>query len=156
MRAVSGSCQCKTLYHQELICMQTLSHFVVLSLGSNCGDRENNVAGAIDWLRLHVLSDCECSEIYETLPVGHSGSNYINAVVAGFYSGCLEDLERLCKEYERSNGRDEESRKLNMVPVDIDVVIADGDVLRERDFKCSFFQKGYHELAVPSRSHKLL
>lgn len=120
---------------------------VVLSLGSNHGDRLGAVERAIDWLS-ELLTEFNASQIYETEPVGHSGTNYMNAVVKGVYDGSVEDLEKLCKEYEIAHGRDPESRKLNLVPVDIDIVIADGVVLRPRDFRCSFFKKGYVAISI--------
>ncbi|MFG6428015.1 2-amino-4-hydroxy-6-hydroxymethyldihydropteridine diphosphokinase [Lepagella muris] len=125
--------------------MHTQDISVVLSLGSNCGDRERSVGEAMTWLS-GILGDYMESEIYETLPVGHSGANYMNAVVSGSYPGSLSDLEMACKEYERSCGRDEESRREKRVPVDVDIVMADGEILRSRDYACSFFQQGYRQL----------
>ena len=131
--------------------MLSLYHHVVLSLGSNCGDRRKNVSEAMMWLEEHMLVESVCSEIYETRPVGHEGDNYLNAVMAGYCSCAIDELDTVCKEYEKGKGRDARSRKLNLVPVDIDVVIADGEILRQRDFKCSFFQKGYKKIAVGMR-----
>lgn len=118
---------------------------VVLSLGSNYGDREKSVGAAIEWLR-HQLTGFRASHIYETLPVGHPGNSYINAVVSGCYDGRLENLDSLCKKYEMAHGRDADARIRGIVPVDIDVVMACGDILRLRDFKCAFFQTGYQEI----------
>lgn len=118
---------------------------VVLSLGSNYGDRRGNVEDAMEWL-VGVLEEEMCSEIYETLPVGHVGSNYFNAVVAGVFKGSVDELNSLCKEYEISHGRDDESRRLKRVPVDIDIVIAGEEVLRPRDYRCPFFRKGYEAI----------
>lgn len=114
----------------------------VLSLGANCGNREGAVRDAMDWLR-EMLYDFKASEIYETLPVGHAGNNYINGVVSGVSSLDAAQLDCLCKLYEKERGRDEESRRMNLVPVDIDIVIANGHILRPKDFRCGFFQKGY-------------
>ncbi len=120
---------------------------VVLSLGSNYGDRERSVGKARDWL-LSVLEETESSGIYETPPVGNSGStNYINCVIAGIFPDDYHILEKLCKDYERNNGRDEESRRLKQVPIDIDIVMSDGEILRPKDFAASFFQIGYKGLS---------
>lgn len=72
---------------------------VVLSLGANCGDRRKSVEEAIIWLKC-ILAHHRNSGIYETLPIGHSGSNYMNAVVAGLFEGKAEELELMCKSYE--------------------------------------------------------
>ena len=131
--------------------MQFSYHSVVLSLGSNCGDRTGNVSKAMEWLKETVLSEAECSSIYETAPIGHSGGKYINAVVSGSYSGMLDSLEKECKEYELAHGRDAESRIFNRVPVDIDIVIADEKIIRPRDFRCSFFQEGFKQLMIGNK-----
>lgn len=135
---------------------------VILSLGANCGDRKESVDEAIVWLKC-ILSDLRHSGIYETLPIGHAGSNYMNAVVSGNFDGTLEEIERLCKKYEIIHGRDDESRRQNLVPIDIDIVIADGNILRPRDYKCGFFQKGYNEILdsdnkndIPESEHQYL
>lgn len=124
---------------------------VVLSLGSNCGDRRGNVGRAMEWL-MEILEGVSCSGIYETLPVGHGGMNYFNAVVTGCFKGTVEELNAKCKEYEINHGRDEEARRMGRVPVDIDIVMAGGEVLRPRDYRSLFFRKGYEALSSPATS----
>lgn len=118
---------------------------VILSLGANCGDRFAAVGEACDWL-LSNLSNGVNSQFYETPPLGQYGSNYVNGVVAGLYCGSRESLEQKCKEYERSKGRDEEARRRKDVPIDIDVVVYDGEVVRPKDYACNFFRIGYEEI----------
>ena len=125
----------------------------VLSIGSDYGDRAVAVAEAIAWLST-VLDSSRASDIYETPPVGHAGSNYMNAVFMGESSIEVEELDRLCKEYELSHGRDAEARKAGRVPVDIDIVMVDGNVVRPKDFKCNFFRIGYCQLH-PQKCHFL-
>lgn len=117
---------------------------VVLSLGSNYGDRAGSLKAAIDWVS-GILSNCLISSIYETDAIG-GGSPYMNAVVKGEWQGSAEELNIKCKEYERTNGRTPEARMLKRVPIDIDVVVAAGTVLRERDFRCAYFKRGINEL----------
>lgn len=119
--------------------------YVVVSLGANCGNREESVAKAMEWLG-GILSYSVCSSIYETPPYGHAGSKYMNAVVAGSYDGSLQELEKKCKDYELANGRDSKAREEGSVPIDIDIVISDGEVMREADFSREFFLIGYREI----------
>lgn len=58
---------------------------VVLSLGSNLGDRVANLQHALDSLiKSHVLIDVAVSSVYETEPVGGPDQGpYLNAVVRG-------------------------------------------------------------------------
>lgn len=125
----------------------------VFSIGSDFGDREEAVREAIIWLS-SILDKSRSSDVYETPPVGHVGSNYVNAVVIGCSEGSVEDLDRLCKEYEISHGRDIEARRNNVVPVDIDIVMVNDDVLRPMDYKCNFFKIGYCQL-MPQKCHFL-
>lgn len=120
---------------------------VVIGLGSNCGDRSKAVAEAIDWLH-NLLNEAEASDIYETPAYGDVGGPYMNAVVRGVYrNNCtLDRLECECKGYELSHGRDAEARSRNLVPIDIDIVMAGDEILRSADFSRSFFQIGYQQL----------
>ena len=121
---------------------------VVLSIGSNCGPRHDAVEEAMAWLS-GLLDRFMASDIYETDAIGHEGPKYMNAVASGVSSMTLEELEACCKRYEREFGRDDLSRIEKRVPIDIDIVVADGRVLRPRDFNCEFFRRGYMELVTP-------
>lgn len=118
---------------------------IVVSLGSNCGDRRQKVEDAILWLA-GSLADFKTSSIYETPPVGHQGSNYMNAVAEGLIDVSVPEFEKSCKRYEEESGRDAEARLDGRVPIDIDIVIADSDILRTEDFRRGFFQIGYLQL----------
>ncbi len=120
-------------------------HSVALSLGSNCGDREGAVAEAEEWLTA-ILVGARGSDAYETAPVGSGTRPYLNAVVLGETDLSDCQLNAMLKAYETSHGRDDESRRRGDVPIDIDLVVSDGKVLRPRDFACSFFTIGYYSL----------
>lgn len=117
----------------------------VFSIGSDYGDREGAVRSALEWLS-SILDDYNCSRIYETPPVGHPGSKYMNAVAVGKSSKNKDEIERMCKQYELDHGRDCHARADKRVLIDIDIVMADGKVLREKDYKCDFFKIGYHAI----------
>ena len=119
---------------------------VVLGIGSNCGDRELLVRRAIDWLK-GVLIQSECSSIYETPCAMKCGKPYMNAVMKGFFSGDGFQLEEMLKDKEREMGRDASCRERGDVPVDMDIVILDGEVVKEWDYRQKFFTIGYSEIA---------
>lgn len=117
----------------------------VFSIGSNCGDRLSNVQNGINWLT-SILSDFGISHIYAT-PDCHGGHReYMNAVVKGLTTLSPEQIEKLCKEFEISNGRDCKARAAGDVPLDIDLVIYDGEILRPKDFAREFFKIGYESI----------
>ncbi|MDE6793050.1 MAG: 2-amino-4-hydroxy-6-hydroxymethyldihydropteridine diphosphokinase [Muribaculaceae bacterium] len=125
--------------------METTGIRVVMSLGSNSGDRGGNIRDAIRWLH-SVMTEIISSEIYETPPVGHSKGNYMNAVVIGKIQEDVSSLEKRCKEYEIANGRDAKARSEGKVPIDIDIVVIGGRIVREKDYNSNFFKIGFSEL----------
>lgn len=122
---------------------------VVLSLGSNCGNRHANVTAGIKWLET-ILSCFNVSPVYATPDCLGSQKEYINAVVSGSTTLSPKEIDLLCKEYEISCGRDAEARNSNLVPIDIDLVIYGSDILRPRDFAREFFQIGFKSLSQKS------
>ena len=118
---------------------------VIFSIGSNCGDREANVREGIDWLK-GILLDPSSSGIYAT-PDCHGGQReYINAVVKGMSTQSIDEMESRCKTFELEHGRTPEARAAGNVPVDIDIVVFDGNTVRTKDFASSFFRIGYDSL----------
>lgn len=114
-------------------------------IGSNCGKREINVERALCWLS-GVLSEFRHSSVYASPDCQGSQREYMNAVAMGYTTLDIFELERLSKNFEKANGRDHEARAKGDVPVDVDLVVFEGKVLREKDFRCEFFLKGYREI----------
>ena len=119
----------------------------VLSVGSNTPERARNVASALDWLR-DLLEEFEASTIYTTPDCCGGPTQYDNAVVRGLTLRTREDLENIAKHYEQSHGRDARARAAGIVPIDIDVVVYDGEIIRPKDFSSGFFRIGYCELEL--------
>lgn len=119
---------------------------VVLGLGSNSGDRMAALSQAVVSLR-DIIPDLCSSSFYETAPVGvnHHGP-YMNAVACGSTPLGLIQLDTELKSLEVKAGRDEAARARREVPLDLDIVIYDEEIVRPRDFSQSFFQIGYQEL----------
>lgn len=125
--------------------METESHRIVVSIGSDSGDRRENVVKAIEWLS-RLLGDFRSSDVYETPPYGHAGSNYMNAVASGVWNEDLKAFVRECKRYEVLCGRDLSARIRKEVPIDVDLVVADGETVRPEDFRREFFQIGFRQI----------
>lgn len=120
-------------------------HEVVLGLGANCGDRRGNVKRGL--ARLEALfPGLRHSEIYET-PDSHGGPRkYMNAVAMLRTSASPTELQVLTKGLERDFGRDTDARLRGDVPLDVDVVVYDRQVLKPRDFAAPFFTIGLRQL----------
>lgn len=118
---------------------------VVISLGSNCGDRMSLVSESIVWLK-GVLMQVRCSDIYETPCAKESGKPYMNAVLSGFYQGDGLQLEDILKTKEHEMGRTSECRGRGDVPIDMDVVILNDEIIKEWDYRQRFFRIGYSQI----------
>lgn len=121
----------------------------VLSFGSNCGKRRENVESAISRFS-EILRDCKFSTIYETPEYHGSGKIYMNAVGVGYTEMEYSDLLEAIKRYEVGCGRDGMCRERGDVPIDIDIVVWNGDVCRPQDFLREFFKIGYEALQPTS------
>lgn len=121
----------------------------ILSLGTNVEPREERLQNALNWLS-EIGESSYCSTPYATAPIGRDAGNerrhYRNAVVILEYDGDVATLDSLLKAYEAGAGRTPEAREQGLVPIDIDIVIADGEVIRDKDFSRYYFRQGYEEL----------
>jgi len=94
---------------------------VYLGLGSNLGDREQNVARAIDLLAQRVKVE-KTSSLYVTEPVDHSDQPlFLNIVCRIRTSLAPEDLLGLAKRIESAMGR-KPSFVNGPRPIDIDIL----------------------------------
>ena len=119
---------------------------LVISIGSNTCERLSNVEKAQKKVLQLLLPGAKVSEIYETPCALNSESVYFNAVIIGEYEGEISTLECILKKMEEQFGRDAICRHQGLVPIDIDIVVCDGKVLKEWDFRQLFFRKGYDSL----------
>ena len=117
---------------------------VILSVGSNRSYED--AATAVEWL-LTKLEDAKASSLYSTPAVQGYGRPYVNAVVAGKTALNADELNHSLKQYELQCGRDDQARRDGIVPVDIDIVVWNGEVIRTWDFRQNFFKIGYSELS---------
>lgn len=101
---------------------------VFLSLGSNLGDRLENLKSAVEKLRSR-LSFVSCSSVWETAPVDcpAGSSAFLNAVCS--FECAMEPMELLsfAKEIEKALGRKEKLVLNEPRTIDIDI-LSFGDV----------------------------
>jgi 2-amino-4-hydroxy-6-hydroxymethyldihydropteridine diphosphokinase len=95
---------------------------VYLALGSNLGNRQRNLAAAIDRLQPLVRIDA-VSSLYETAPVGPQDQPaFLNAAVRGVTGLPPRGLLRHMKEVEREIGR-RGGERWGPRPIDIDLLL---------------------------------
>ena len=103
---------------------------VFLSLGSNLGDREGFIAGALEALDRACVSVDRRSCIYETEPEGVENQPwFLNQVVHATTSLAPLELLEACKRIERVFGREPAGVRFGPRTLDIDILLY-GDQVR--------------------------
>ncbi|MFC1994815.1 2-amino-4-hydroxy-6-hydroxymethyldihydropteridine diphosphokinase [Chloroflexota bacterium] len=104
---------------------------VYLGLGSNMGDRQQNLDRAIDLLSQRLRLG-KVSSIYDTEPIGAADQpHFLNLVCQSFTRLAPEGLLALAKGIESKLGRTGKSGVPR--PIDIDILLYDGQVIEAPD-----------------------
>jgi len=109
-----------------------LSTNVYVGLGSNEGDREAHLVAALQALsRIDAVAVLRCSSLFDSAPVGPSQPRFLNAVVA--LECCLPPLRLLTilKRIEEDLGRRRDGTRWGPRPIDLDILVWDGEVVAE-------------------------
>lgn len=122
-----------------------MSNSITVSIGSNSADRAAQVARCLAWLQ-STLNGCRQSGVYATAALNGHGGDYMNAVASGECTCSLAALNEQFKSYERQCGRDADCRASGIVPIDLDIVVWNGEVVRPADYAQQYFQKGWHQI----------
>lgn len=115
---------------------------VVLSIGSNCSEREKQMTACVEWLTKKLLN-MNVSHTYETPALNGIDNSYLNAVIMGYVSVDYDELRLLLKQYEKNCGRNIDSKRNGIIPIDIDIVVWNDEILKKQDFNQSYFQIGW-------------
>lgn len=121
-----------------------------ISLGSNSKDRSIQMNDAIQYLN-SIFEGVLSSTIYETQALNGKDAPYLNAVAVANTHLSIVEATKLLKKWESQSGRTTESKLIGSIPIDLDIVVWNGEVVREKDFSCDFFTQGYLQL-VPSEN----
>jgi 2-amino-4-hydroxy-6-hydroxymethyldihydropteridine diphosphokinase len=107
----------------------------LLSLGSNLGDREKNLARALSFLEEEGVKIFKTSSIYETQPVDIPSEYWFyNQVIEVQAAAGPKDFLALTKRIEKKMGRKAEARGSNRI-IDIDILLAEGKVIRTEELE---------------------
>jgi GTP cyclohydrolase-4 len=103
-----------------------------LGLGSNLGDRKQNLSQAIGLLSTHVMIE-KASSVYETEPVGYGDQPlFLNAVCRISTEMNPKQLLRLAKIIEAKLGRKPSFANAPR-PIDIDILFYDDEVFSTKE-----------------------
>lgn len=117
----------------------------VLSLGSNSDDRQSQMDLAFSHLK-SVFDDVESSAIYETEALNGKDAPYLNSVIVGYTNMGYDETVDYMKQWEKNCGRTSESKLKGIIPIDLDVVVWNDVIVREKDFIMPYFTRGYMQL----------
>lgn len=82
---------------------------VTFALGTNLGNRENNIKVALNMLDIALKSHYEAiSPVMETEAIGFEGPAFLNCVVRYRTAKSPKSLLSICKHIEKQMGRDDE------------------------------------------------
>lgn len=109
---------------------------VTLCLGANVAQGRQNILTALDALIADGWSPIVCSSIYP------SSSGYLNQIVKAKVGCDYETALAATKSVERMLGRTPEHKMQNVVPIDIDIILWDGKIMRPLDYASEYFRQG--------------
>ena len=92
------------------------------------------------------MRNLSVSSAYSTPALNGKDNDYLNAVAEGYVECDFETLKAQMKDYERSSGRTPESKLMGVVPIDIDIVMWNDEVVKAGDYEQSYFKIGWNEL----------
>ena len=108
-----------------------MSTTVYVGLGSNEGDREAHLVGALTALsRIDAVAVLRCSSLFDSAPVGPPQPRYLNAVVALECDLAPQRLLVILQQIEKDLGR---RRDVRWGPrtIDLDILLWDGQVVAD-------------------------
>jgi len=107
---------------------------VFLSLGSNLGDRNQNILKCIEYLR-EIANIEKISSIYETKPfkVETKQNDYLNLAIQIRYEKSPKDLLENISIIEQRLGRERTDKRNEPREIDIDILFFDDLVIDEKD-----------------------
>ncbi|MSQ41693.1 MAG: 2-amino-4-hydroxy-6-hydroxymethyldihydropteridine diphosphokinase [Dehalococcoidia bacterium] len=110
---------------------------VWLALGANLGDRVASLRRGLEALAAGGVTVGAVSSLYDTPPWGAAGGEaqprYANSAVAGRCALTAHELLALCKRIELAAGRDFAASRNSARPLDIDVLLIEGELVAAPD-----------------------
>jgi 2-amino-4-hydroxy-6-hydroxymethyldihydropteridine diphosphokinase len=105
---------------------------VYVGLGSNEGDREAHLVAALQALsRIDAVAVLRCSSLFDSAPVGPSQPRFLNAVVALDCGLPPLRLLTILQRIEQDLGRRRDGTRWGPRPIDLDILVWDGEVVAE-------------------------
>lgn len=122
-----------------------LTNFVI-SIGSNVDDRETKIEDAVSLISA-VGNISSKTKSLESPDFNNLGKPYVNILIKGSSPISLSEFTTVIKFIEQQLGRTENSKSSGIMPVDIDLVIWDNEIIDAAEYQRPHFQKLLRALA---------
>jgi 2-amino-4-hydroxy-6-hydroxymethyldihydropteridine diphosphokinase len=115
-----------------------MTHQVIISLAAN-RFQKTNLSKARCCLE-EILSDLQFTDECWTEPVGNATRHdaYLNQLAKGTTEMDEETLNAWLKQTEQHFGRTDAKRRLGIVPIDLDLLLFDGEQRHQRDWQRNY------------------
>ncbi|KGN86756.1 2-amino-4-hydroxy-6-hydroxymethyldihydropteridine diphosphokinase [Porphyromonas sp. COT-290 OH860] len=125
-------------------------HWMVLTIGSNT-DAPRHVAYVERALGEH-FSVCKATQPVQTAPIDfpYASADFTNIVLVAKTTLSQNEVYTILKQLETDCGRTPQSRQIHpeLVPMDLDLIVWDGEVCKPRDLTRPYVQSGLAALGV--------
>ncbi len=118
---------------------------IVICIGSNTADRAQIIKKTVETLG-GMLSNMRKSDVYECESHSGIGNSYFNTVIQGGTTLSYEQLHAATKQMERDMGRTPQSKITGVMPLDIDIVLCNDEVIHPQDYELYHFRHGYEQI----------
>jgi 2-amino-4-hydroxy-6-hydroxymethyldihydropteridine diphosphokinase len=109
---------------------------VFLGLGTNLGDRKNNLREAIKKIEELIGTILNSSSVYETAPWGFDAENdFLNMVICVETTYSPSELLKKILKIESMLGRERDQDRYSSRVIDIDILLYDNLVINEKGLK---------------------
>ncbi len=122
----------------------------IIAIGSNSRDRQWQMEQAIERLKEKFKNE-SVSSIYECSADNGKDAPYLNAVMVASTSMSLEETNSYLKQWEVLCGRTPASKLEGVIPIDLDIIVWNNEIIRQKEFNKPYFARGYHELIAAEK-----
>lgn len=114
----------------------------LISLGANTPGKHATLTDTIERIK-ELAQVTALTPVYETPAEGSiAAAPYANALLQISTNIDYHTLHDTFKEWEQVAGRTRESKLQGIIPLDIDIIMWDGNILKERDMQMAYMQEG--------------
>ena len=120
-------------------------NILAISIGSNSNDKEKQINNCLLWIKAN-FDFIAVSDIYNSPATNGKDPDYMNAVAIIKSEESHQNLVKNFKDYESSCGRTDDSKIKGEIPIDLDIVIWNDKIIRNKDYNQEYFKIGWKQI----------